>query len=302
MKQTILIELILSRACNKRCSYCDLDFNSDVIEARQLDMLSEAIKKESENYEFHINFFWGEPLLAFDALRYFVEKNPGIVSKYSLGTNGLLLDAEKMEFLKRHDVDIYVSIDNITLGKWVDSELLRRYPWNLYINFINDPEFLVYSKWVFDVIKAYKNVHFMPVFSTKKWTRKAIGELKSLVEYVLHDDNSVRFFPYFNWFSPEKQFIFDTDGYFYQDIDSLLWLQKQYDCVNEDLSRAIDKSTRLLALNETFSFNNLLSLYNVKKIVELIFEIPKSQWYVQDYAIIDKIFADGTKKRKRIWV
>jgi hypothetical protein len=74
----------------------------------------------------------------------------------------------------------------------------------------------------------------------------------------------------------DKQFIFDTDLNFYSDLDSLLWLQKQYKNVNNKLKIEINKKTKLLSLNSlNLSLKNLINLYNVDDILRLVFEIPK---------------------------
>jgi sulfatase maturation enzyme AslB (radical SAM superfamily) len=63
-----------------------------------------------------IGFYGGEPLLAFDLLRWTVEeaerRRPrGSRLLFSLSTNGLLLDTEKAAFLEEHKVKTQVSFD-----------------------------------------------------------------------------------------------------------------------------------------------------------------------------------------------
>ena len=102
----------------------------------------------------------------------------------------------------------------------------------------------------------------------------------------------------FNWVAIEKQFILDTDGNFYQDLDSLLWLQKQYSQLNPSLKQEINTQTKLLNISElNISLEILLKKYNIEEILKLVFEIPKQSWHFMDYKIIDKILENGTQKR-----
>ena len=85
-------------------------------------------------------------------------------------------------------------------------------------------------------------------------------------------------------------FILDTDLFFYSDLDSLLWLQKQYRKINSNLKKEIDKKTKLLSLSDkSLNLNNLISLYNIDDILKLVFEIPNKSWDSLNYKIIDKI-------------
>jgi hypothetical protein len=63
--------------------------------------------------------------------------------------------------------------------------------------------------------------------------------------------------------------------FLYSDIDSLLWLQKQYKNTDENLKIEINSKTKICFLNDkNISLNFILSKYNIKEILKLIFEIP----------------------------
>jgi ABC-type transporter Mla MlaB component len=65
--------------------------------------------------------------------------------------------------------------------------------------------------------------------------------------------------------------------YFYSDLDSLLWLQKQYKNIDNDLKNKINDKTKLLSLEKNnFKLKELLNLYNIDNILKLVFEVPKS--------------------------
>lgn len=291
--ENILIEIILTNQCNKRCIYCDLKFKNSFLSFYDLDLFINFLKKNKANYS--INFFWWEPLLAFDKIIYFINKTRQLINKYSIWTNWILLDKEKLDFFKENNFNIYLSIDNISLWKWLNLELFAIYNDILIINFINDPDFLNNSILVYKKIKQFwfKDISFMPVFSTKKWDKLWLKKLKEIYIYILANSENinVNFYKYFNWVAIDKQFILDTDLFLYSDIDSLLWLQKQYKNVDNLLKNEINSKTKLFNLiNNDIDFDKLLKSYNIKEIIKLIFEIPKRNWDIVSYKLIDKIF------------
>ncbi|MDD2566160.1 MAG: radical SAM protein [Candidatus Gracilibacteria bacterium] len=292
----IYIELIITNGCNKRCQYCDLDFSHKSFSYSNLDKFIEFLKNNKANYT--INFFGGEPLLEFDKLKYFLENSKSYVNKYSIGTNGILLNKTKILYLIKNKVSIYLSVDNVKKGADIDLSFLSHYKNDIKINFINDPDYLDNSIQVFEDIKmhGFKNISFMPVFSTKKWSTSSLYKLGNIYKYIKSnsDDMNIIFFKYFNGVSIDKQFILDTDLYFYSDLDSLLWLQKQYKNINLALKEEINKKTTLFSLlDKEIDLEKLLKLYNIEDLLKLIFLIPKSQGVLSENSIIDNILNGG---------
>lgn len=294
--EKILIELILTNQCNKRCEYCDLDFKNSFFWRENINKFIKFLKQNKANYK--INFFWWEPLLDFENLKYFVENSKEFISYFSIWTNWILLNKEKLNFLQENNVKIYLSIDNISCGKNLDFELLQNFENIIQINFINDPDYLENSIFVFEKIKKYwfKNISFMPVFNIKKWNNVKLWKLKKILDYVNEDwkNLNINYFSYFNWISSEKQFILDTDLNFYSDLDSLLWLQKQYKNIDKKLFEKINFETKIWNLNEEIDLENLLKKHDIKNILNLVFEIPKNSWDLLSYKIIDKLLKNGT--------
>lgn len=288
----ILIELILTNQCNKRCEYCDLDFRNKSLSYEDLDLFIDFLSKNKAHYT--INFFWWEPLLEFEKLKYFLEKSKKYVTRFTIWTNWLLLNKEKLDFFKTHDVYIYLSIDNIVCWKDLNLNLIKDYEDIININFINDPDYLTHSIYTYKQIISYwfRRVSFMPVYTTKKWSSGTLKLLNLVYHKVIQLDSSVQInsFSYYNWFTSDKQFILDTDAFFYSDLDSLLWLQKQYDILNRALVLYINKQTKLLNLYDNdLSLQKLSLLYNSWKILELTLLIPKLLWYSVYYKVIDRI-------------
>ncbi len=296
----ILIELILTNKCNKRCEYCDLDFRNKSLSFNDLDLFIEFLKNNKADYT--INFFWWEPLLEYEKLKYFVENTKWLISNYSIWTNWILLNEEKLDFLKVNNVKIYLSIDNISLWKDLNIELLSKYSYFININFINDPDFLQNSLIVFNQIKNnwFTNIAFMPVFNTKKWGKKSLIQLKNMYNFIINNSIwiNLKTYTYFNWVTIDKQFILDTDLFFYSDIDSLLWIQKQYKDLDLELKNNIDSKTQLLSLqSDKLTLKKIINLYNIDEVLKLIFEISNKSWDLLIYKVIDKILKDGTEER-----
>lgn len=296
----ILIELILTNQCNKRCEYCDLDFQNTVFSNENILNLDNFIKNNPAEYT--INFFWWEPLLQFEKLQKVVKTLWNKIKKFTIGTNGVMLNQEYLEYFKNNNIFIYLSVDNISCWKDLNLELISKFAEIIQINFINDPNFLFNSLSTFEKVLDFwfQNIAFMPVFSTKKWEKSQLWELLKIYQTIKNISNNIQLntYGYFNWVAIEKQFILDTDGNFYQDLDSLLWLQKQYSQLNPSLKQEINTQTKLLNISElNISLELLLKKYNIEEILKLVFEIPKQSWHFMDYKIIDKILENGTQKR-----
>ncbi len=148
------------------------------------------------------------------------------------------------------------------------------------------------SKKIFDIIDAHKfaKIHFMPVYSSKDWNMDSLKALLDMKQYVSsHAKNTIEYFSYFNGVSIDIQFVLDTDLYFYRDIDSLLWLQKQYKRLPETLRDSIQNFTRSYKLDKNLTIEKLLSTYNMNSVIKLVKSIPKYINTHKQNLIINKI-------------
>ena len=110
------LTLVLTSACNLRCSYCYQDVRGSrrmrwATVDRAMELLFRARRRDSS-----IVFYGGEPLLAFELVRRTVEeasrRRPrGRRLAFHLSTNGLLLDPAKARFLANHGVETQLSFD-----------------------------------------------------------------------------------------------------------------------------------------------------------------------------------------------
>lgn len=108
---------VLTRQCNQQCVYCQASANMDKTTKMSIDTAKRAvdIALQTPARYITIEFQGGEPLLNFETLKFIVEyanANKGDKQvDFSLVSNLMLLDEEKMDFLTEHNVMICTSLD-----------------------------------------------------------------------------------------------------------------------------------------------------------------------------------------------
>lgn len=109
--------LIVTHACNLECRYCFVHqepsrMTYDTAKRAAEFLLSNA--KESGETP-GINFFGGEPLLMWDSiikpLTLYLREEVKEPFELSMTSNGILLDDEKIAFMKNHDIGLLFSLD-----------------------------------------------------------------------------------------------------------------------------------------------------------------------------------------------
>lgn len=113
----------ISHDCNLRCGYCFADegayhgkreYMSVEVGRAAIDFL---IARSGKRHNLEMDFFGGEPLMNYDVLKDMVEygkeraKEAGKEFKFTVTTNGLLLDDEKIEYLDREMDNVVMSLD-----------------------------------------------------------------------------------------------------------------------------------------------------------------------------------------------
>lgn len=112
------LAIILTDQCNFECSYCYQDRGNQRLDfptlARTIDFFHPFFARECV-----LSFYGGEPLLAFDLVRRAVEHleglppRPGRKIRFSLTTNGSLVNEEILEFLAAHEFSLVLSFDGL---------------------------------------------------------------------------------------------------------------------------------------------------------------------------------------------
>ena len=117
--------LNISHGCNMACEYCFAGKGEYGSEKKFMDEETgmKAIKflmqnsKNRKNLE--VDFFGGEPLLNFGAVKNIVENTRKLENEYNknvrftLTTNGTLLDGEKIDFINQNISNIVLSLDGL---------------------------------------------------------------------------------------------------------------------------------------------------------------------------------------------
>jgi uncharacterized protein len=123
LDRTDFLQVILPIAacCNLNCPYCfaqtDGGFHFGNFTKKDIDRIAAFLveKNTDEQVPFTIIFFGGEPLLKFDIMQYtvqhFKEKYPHRKVRYSITTNGTLINEEIIRFLKKNNVAVLLSLD-----------------------------------------------------------------------------------------------------------------------------------------------------------------------------------------------
>ncbi|MBE7030179.1 MAG: thioether cross-link-forming SCIFF peptide maturase [Ruminococcaceae bacterium] len=125
-KQPVVKALCLhiTHDCNLRCKYCFADtgeygggkrsFMSPEVGKKAIDFV---IANSAKRKNIEIDFFGGEPLMNFDAVKEILEyaeeqgKEHDKHFRFTITTNGLLLDDEKIAYINEHMGNIVLSID-----------------------------------------------------------------------------------------------------------------------------------------------------------------------------------------------
>lgn len=108
------IQLVLTEKCNLACDYCYMKNKETYM---QKDIW-EKIYNSIDYKEFEIDLFGGEPLIMFHLIKIICRtlKEDKRCKKINLYSNGLLLDQEKVDYIKKTGINFYLSFD----GLWQD--------------------------------------------------------------------------------------------------------------------------------------------------------------------------------------
>lgn len=110
------IRFNLTSQCNIRCEYCYVDFKNDKLDFSLAKNIVDYLVLKEWNEKI-ISFFGGEPMLEFENLKNIVEyakkkfeeKNKQI--SFKVATNFLLMNEEKMDFLRENNFEIHISMN-----------------------------------------------------------------------------------------------------------------------------------------------------------------------------------------------
>lgn len=115
--------LLISQDCNMRCKYCFAS-TGDYGQGRKLmsvetgkKALDFLIEKSEDRKFLEVDFFGGEPMMNFDAVKEIVkygrqrEKETGKEFRFTITTNGLMMNDEQLDFINKEMKNVVLSID-----------------------------------------------------------------------------------------------------------------------------------------------------------------------------------------------
>lgn len=112
----------VTEQCNLRCSYCCYSgkypehrkHSVQKLDSADIPLILDFINKNSSEEQITVDFYGGESLLEFEWIREFVDTATTASDKdwrFEISTNGLILKPNLVDWLVRHDFNIFVSID-----------------------------------------------------------------------------------------------------------------------------------------------------------------------------------------------
>ncbi|NLP31096.1 MAG: thioether cross-link-forming SCIFF peptide maturase [Clostridiales bacterium] len=158
--------LHVAHDCNMKCKYCFGDTGAFEGERSLLSLetgkkaIDFLLKNSGSRRNLEIDFFGGEPLLNFDVVKELVaygekaQEDYGKNIRFTITTNGLLLDDEKIEFINSHMVNVILSIDgrphvNDNMRKTVNGKGTYDLIHKNYINLVNKRKGTYYVRGTF---------------------------------------------------------------------------------------------------------------------------------------------------------
>jgi len=112
------IQINVTESCNLACKYCYMHNRNNQLPQEVINRIDYVVERISQILnvdKFHVSFFGGEPLLKFDLVLELYDrlKDHRLVNGFVIITNGLLLDDEKVDFIKRSGVGVSFSFDGL---------------------------------------------------------------------------------------------------------------------------------------------------------------------------------------------
>ena len=198
--------LNVTDACNLACRYCFVEqhphyMTYEIAEKAVyfiLDNLEKKNKKFNQNEKAAITYFGGEPTLMWDTiivpLTEWIRQNDFPIS-LSITTNGTLLNKERIDFLKKYNVPILLSIDGAedtqnfnrpcinkecSFDKVVNNigYILEAFPYTTFRGTIYAPTAKnTFENYMFAVLCGFKNIFLIPD-SRRPWSEEQKEELR----------------------------------------------------------------------------------------------------------------------------
>ena len=118
---TFTLEISVTEKCNLGCPYCYVanknTFLSEEVFEKNIPTIKDLMSR-SNTKKLHVSFFGGEPMINFDIIKYITirlrEEFGESLTDLVILSNMTLLDEEKLQWIKEHDVRCSWSFDGIS--------------------------------------------------------------------------------------------------------------------------------------------------------------------------------------------
>jgi len=301
----LIFTIVLTRQCNFRCNYCAIDFSDDIISYSVIDKFINLLETKRNNiWKIKFEFFWWEPLLEFEKVKYIVDKTNKLDIGYSIVTNGYLLNQEKLDYLNKYNFETVFSVALHTVSILNTNKDLFKVNNldNFIINFIIEPwkELLMYEVFLNLIRLGFKKITILPVYYTITWDKSSLQKLDYLLKkltniyYKLYN-SKFRFelfyirtnkeFEY-NIKKNDTELMLDYDGKIYWDYDTELYLLKDFvkkevfSIENIFLWNILDKDFSLIdiilkrkKINTVYFMNNITEALSLDKNLKLLWKV-----------------------------
>lgn len=288
---------ILTYDCNFRCSYCDIDKRKQDISFEVLEKSLEFLEKNNFDID-KVKFFWWEPLLKKQEIKFIVNNFPKRHTlKYFITSNSTLIDKDFINFVKENNINLTFSIDWDRKANSKNRKLISWYSLSdkiientkSYSNFIrinqvitskNSGDFFKNFKFIYDL--WVRKFNFLPEYY-RQWSKEWLINLKKWFDDIL------RFYKNWNNFElinlenySETPFfnlglVIDTDWKIYWTNLILSWIFEKYK--KELVIWNIFNWLKIDMKDENFIKNYLIKIENILK-REYSNNILKSVQYV----------------------
>lgn len=185
-----ILDLYITKLCNLHCEYCYVDIGRDV---QVFDSAKFLEIFDWEKYD-HIKFFGGEPLLKWKEIQKIVvwirARKPKM--NFSIVTNGMLINAEKISFFKKYNISVVISVHPTPgaqdmFGLFNRQKINLDNPWfPLTFSFVLSPKYFVQNirDITFLMKNGIKNFILLPD-SSALWEWKIFALFQKVLENIL---------------------------------------------------------------------------------------------------------------------
>jgi len=190
---------ILTYDCNFRCTYCDIDKRDKNISNNVLEKSLVFLNKNNFDID-KIKFFWWEPLIKKENIKYIVNNFPNkYKTLFYITSNSTLIDENFIEFVKEKNIKLTFSLDwdnkttseNRLLLNWnnLSSTIIentKKYSEFIRINQVitskNSKDFFKNFKFIYDL--WVREFNFLPEYY-KEWSKEWLKNLKNWFDEIL---------------------------------------------------------------------------------------------------------------------